>query len=230
MAYSDESELITQIRRLINEPTALIHSDTDITAWIDRGAEEISKMTLCNESFAATKLVTGDYDYVGTGSDFNLKDCIEVESVMYWAGQDPDNNKGTTAYSLVKTHPRQMGQNRDNTAGAPKEWWYIDGSNTLYIWPPPSASENGHYIQVLYYSQADTYNDGANIPDHLREYVIWYAAARAFEREGKYAQHEQYMSIFNNFCNFHRMDRHKIPADSKDMMKTQDKTQYIQQG
>lgn len=238
MAYNTESELIIQIRRLINEPSALIHSDTQITGYIDRGAEEIGRRSLCIEnSVAATTLATDTWSFAFSAitEDYEsggIVDTVKVDSVIYWATIDPSTGRpASESYALVKVNPRQIGHASATagTTGPPKEWW--EQGETLYIWPPSSSSENGHYISVNTHTKPNTYNDGSKIPPYLREYVIWYAVAKCFEKEGKYAQHDQYLSIFHNFIDFHRMDRmlSKV-SDSKDMMDTPDRTQFIGQG
>ncbi len=231
MAYNDESELITQVRRLINEPSALMHSDTDIVSYINRAAEDIGRKGLLIEKYEATTLATSQATYAfsvvkAAGTTDGIVDAVKVDAMFYWAGGNFDNKYlASSGYALIKSHPRQTGHNSTGTEGPPIEWWVEN--EELHIWPPPSSSEVGHFIQVLYHEKPDTYNEGSGIPPYLRELVLWYATAKCFEKEGKYGHHEQYMSIYNNFLAFFRANRmlSKIP-DSKDMMQTPDRTQY----
>ncbi len=234
MAYNTGTELVTQIRRLINEPSALVHSDTEIVSYINRGAEEIGRRSLCMEnSVAATTLAadTWSFAFSAITEDYEsggIVDTVKVDSVLYWGPVDPSTSYvATGAKALIKVNPRQISHDSEKgTLGPPIEWWVQD--EILYIWPPSSSVEATHYISVNVHTKPNTYNDGAKIPVWLREYVIWYSVAKCFEKEGKYAQHDQYLSYFHNFIDFHRVDRmlSKVP-DSKDMMTIPDRTQYI---
>jgi len=235
MAFYDETQLVTEVRRLINEPVALVHSDADIVAWLDRGGEEIARITMCLERDTCVKQLTGDLGGVGSymftyaslgigGNSAASGRCIKIEAVHYARSTTAS---ATGAYALMKTHPRQMAHNTSATSGLPAEWWDVD--EKLFIWPLPSDAASGKYIRVLYYKHpTDGYNDATYIPYHLSEYTIYFAVAKAFMAEGKIAQHDQFMSIFYSMLDFHRQDIHKESPDSKDMVKIQDNTRFLE--
>jgi len=79
---------------------------------------------------------------------------------------------------------------------------------------------------VLYYAYIAVPVDTASyyLPDYVQEYMTWFAVSKYFDKMGKYAQANQYMSYFNKFLLFHRIDQSIKPIDSKDMMKTPDYT------
>ena len=235
MAYSDETQLVTEVRRLINEPVALVHSDADIVAWLDRGAEEIARITMCLEKGVSgitdrtKQLNTGSYmfTYASLGVDGSASPagrCIKIDSILYVKAT---SSEATSGYALMKTHPRQMAHNTTATSGCPTEWWDVD--EKLFIWPPPDSNASSKYLRVLYYKHpTNGYSEGANLPNYLNEYVIYFAVAKAFMAEGKTAQHDQFMSIFYSMLDFHRQDKYKESPDSKDMIKIQDNTQILQ--
>ena len=51
------------------------------------------------------------------------------------------------------------------------------------------------------------------------------------EKKKNYVAAQQYMAIFDSFIMFYRIDNmYPKPVDSKDMMRTQDRTRIIQEG
>ena len=124
----------------------------------------------------------------------------------------------------------------DATQGPPIYWYHTTSyvsaasTNVIGVWPPPSASETGKYIKLFYHELINEYYDATNnlLPDWLQDVVVWYAYAKCLERDGKFAQAEQYMSYFNNFASFWKSDLFPQEVDSKDMMVLPDFTRIAQ--
>ena len=228
MANITEASLYTDIRSMLGEPTSLLWTNTELLAWIDQAARIIGAVTLCNEAIVAETLnwAAGVETTAYALSDSNIEEAPLIEAVIYYGGA-VDVMTSTTR-TLMKVHPRVFYNVVDDTPGPTKYWAVIN--EYLYIWPPPSTTENTFALHILYYDNADEYYTGAVylLRDELQEYVIWYAVAKAFEKVGKYAQSEQYMSIFNSFLSFHRQDRIPKPVDSIEMMGIPDRTQMVQ--
>ena len=222
----DDDAIRLRIRRLINEPVALIHSDDSLNDYYDMGAQAMVQMTLLYEGAGDTfALVTADQSY-SYADIITTPDCIRFESMLYMGSSDTVNAAAGTA-GLVKIPPRLYKHLDDSATGPPKYW--TDFSETIHIWPVPTASENGHLVRVFYYKMFQALTgttDATSLPEYLREYPIWYAVAKVMEREGKYQQAQQYYSYFWNFIMFHRQDRNYKPVDSKEMMKLPDNTQF----
>lgn len=231
MTSITEASLYTDIRSMLNEPSALLWTNTELLAWIDQAARIIGAVTLCNETIVAENLVSTTVPTVEQTayvlSDSSIEEAPLIETVIYYGG--PANVMTSTTKTLMKVHPRVFYNVVDDTPGPSKYWTVIN--ETLYIWPPPSVTENNFVIHLLYHDNVDEYYDGSSVyylRDELQEYVIWYAVAKAFEKVSKYAQSEQYMSIFNSFLSFHRQDRIPKPVDSTEMMGIPDRTQMVQ--
>lgn len=230
MAYTPltDTTSIVQVRSLINEPTALMFSDTDILAWLDEATSLVLQMTLCGEDADNTfTLATGVMEYAH--SSVYSAGCIKTEALLYQA--DTVANKWSSgAKCLIKITPRLFRQLDEGAAGAPIYW--TEFNESIWIWPDPIAGVNTHKITCLFYknitdTEKDASNTLQNLPEYMQEYVVWYAVAKAFERDGKYIQARQYYDIFYNFIMFSRQDVLYKPVDSKSMMKLGDNTQFV---
>jgi len=220
MAMTDitKAQLIVEIRELINEPSAVLFSDTDIGAEIDFAANEMSKAMLFGETCTEQQLATTTQSYAYTT---NLP---RPEAIIYYGSSN--TVPGTTARTLIKTHGKQMRHNAIRANGVPFEWWFAD--EKIWVYPIPAAGQNSHYLLILAHNY-QSYDESV-VPDYLQEYTVWYALAKCMEKKKNYAAAQQYMGIFDSFMMFHRLDT-VLPkeVDSKDMMKTQDRT-IVQEG
>ena len=229
MTSITEATLYSDIRSMLNEASALQWTNTELLAWIDQGARAIGAITLCNENVVP--------DYIDSAAaektnyallDSSIEEALLVSAIIYYGSAVADRSvTGTKA--LMKVHPRIFSNCTDDTPGAPVFWTVVN--ETIYIWPPPAVAQDGHCIQIYFYDNVDEYTLAGplyQLRDELQEYVIWYAVAKAFEKVGKYAQAEQYMSIFNSFISFHRQDRIPKSVDSVEMMSVPDRTQMVQ--
>jgi hypothetical protein len=224
MAYTDKTaaNIITEVRTLINEPTARFISDADITAWLDLATARIGAVTLFDEKTTTDTLEadTGSYAYSANVTD----DVAKIVAVVLCPN---GSTNGTGAYALTRTHPRQFGNNKPYTKGRPTE--YALYNESINVWPVPSSTTgSGDTLYIFYIDTPSGYSDGTILPPYLQEYTILYCVAKSFEKMGKYAISEQYMSIFEEFLRFHRMDRFYQPVDSKDMLVIQDNARVIQ--
>ena len=80
--------IATEVRNLINEPSALFYTDAEIYAWTDYAAREIALNTLCCEKFLTITSTNAAYIYPfyssgpGLGITETAKNIIHIESVM----------------------------------------------------------------------------------------------------------------------------------------------------
>ena len=237
MAFTDltDANLTTYVRRLINEPRPLIHSDADIVVWLNMGAQTMVQSGLGFEAADTTLVLASgvqDYPYIGTNFVFAASGAHSCERIEYMIYSGQATAAGLTesavnTRSLIKIPPRLYRQLDSATGGEPKYW--TDFGESVHIWPVPSGSEANNLVHIWYYKIFPAFVSGsiATLPKWLQEYPIWYAVAKAFEREGKFAQAQQYYSYFWSFIMFHRQDRLYKPVDSKDMMRLPDNTQFV---
>jgi hypothetical protein len=101
-------------------------------------------------------------------------------------------------------------------------------ARALTIYPTPGANEASKMIAILWYQIENTYEDSGttyNLPDHLKEYALWYVLAQAYQRRKWYTVANLYYSIFYKFLFFHRTDQNPKPVDSADKQRVPDYTQ-----
>ena len=215
-----EALLYTEIRALLNEPTARLFTDAQLLIWINRATAEIAQMSLCVEDASdSIALATGVWEYA-----HDLVGNLSIEAMWYTGSASAVGTSSAAAYALTKVHARMIQHVCDDTAGPPRFWAYVPDEKIIF-WPPPAAGQNGFLVQVLYYRSIDGTFTGLPLPfQHL---VIWYTLAKAYERLNKYNHAQQYMSIFNNFLIYLRSIYHQLPVDSRDMMQLPDRTQIV---
>ena len=226
--------IATEVRNLINEPSALFYTDAEIYAWTDYAAREIALNTLCCEKFLTITSTNAAYIYPfyssgpGLGITETAKNIIHIESVM---------NNGTSAaytdtYGLQKFHPRLISHLKPNTSSTTPLYWSV-AQKSLFLWPPTNGTAIS--LDVLYYELPIAYADSTTsptsyyLPEYMEEYVIWYALAKCYEKAGRPSQAQQYLSIFNSFIELHKTDRFIKHIDSHDMMKLPDFTKVAGQ-
>lgn len=203
MAYlSSEADVATEVRAILNEPTASFWSDTEITNWVDQGLVDVSSKTMCYEVSATVALATSTLEYT------EPTDCIKVYACYY-------SNVG-----LLRIHPRMIANiGGGTTTGAPKFYYHFAGK--LGFYPIATASENATNVTVLYSAETDVI---ANVPDEYKHLVVLYAVWKAKIKEGKFAQAAQIHAQYLNQLMFHRQDLYERGVESKDMVKLPDRT------
>lgn len=228
MADITEASLLTDIRYLLNEPTAIVFTDAEIYLWIDEAAQELSKITFGREQTSTFQLVTatGSYTYATAG----CTNAEVIESVLYmgtYAAGTWDTSGEEKTKTLVKIHPRHRATIESGTmANATPQYWY-EMDRTIYLYPAPASGQNGDYMRVFYYDYAPEYYSSPTyyLQDHLQEFVIFYTLAKAYQKDQKPAMAQMYYSMFQNYCMFLRQDRIQKLGDTKDMLRLPDYTQ-----
>lgn len=213
--------IITEVRRLINEPTARRITDAQIGNWIDEAVQKITRNSLGYAATATVTLIANTVEYAD-----ELTGCITVKGATY-LGTGTSGLASTATKSLLKMHPRHFSNIRSSTAGVPQEYLWFD--EDFYVWPLPNVT---HKVEVYYYRTFSTTmsaNAFQTLPPQYEPYYTWYAYAKALMKLGKPQQAMQYMSMFDNFIAFHRSQELIHPVDSEDMMTLPDRTEYVKQ-
>ncbi len=213
----------TEVRTLLGEPTPRDVSDDQLDRYINEAVSLISKRNLATGAESSFALIANQFEYLLATT--LMTDAIAVRDVIFTASAT-EANPGATSKALLKMHPRHFANIRKSTAGDPQEWaWF---NNIIYVWPLPNITTK---ITVQYYASNETVaaNDFLKyLPYHYQPYLIWYAFSKALFRRGKHAQALQYMSYFDNFVDYHRLnDNLNIGVDSKDMMDLPDRTELV---
>lgn len=211
------TEARTQLRSLLNEPTTLFWTDTQLDELIQLGVEDVCIKSNCFETSEDLNLVEGTVIYsLAASASIKPVGCVYND-----AGETPDDMWG-----LQEIHPRQVANSTaHNDAGPPYYWyWYAESVN---IWPPPAAAQaiTPDTVTVFYSKLSETITD---LPNEFQTLAIWWALAKAREKERKVAESQQVYSMYANSVLFSReilIDSRSV--DSKDMFKTPDSTVVV---
>jgi hypothetical protein len=203
------ADATTEVRDLLNEATAVFWSDAQIQKWLKEGVRLFSSKTLMVEDTQdIDPLVASQLSYSSSDETW-IGDIIEPYAAIYY--------DGTSRYKgLIKVHPRQIGNLALGTAGPPK--YYTMHDRKIYIFPLTSATEvaAGAKITFLYAMETD---DITAITDEYQHLPIIYAAAKAKQRDMKFAEATALMSQFFQEVAFERADKHAREVDSLDKFK-----------
>ena len=215
-----KANALSEVRRQLGEPTSVVFTDTDINAWLDIGARNVSAVTLCAPFSYAYTPVTIAYK-ISMSSD----DIIKVKAVTY----SPDTGP-TETYALQRITPSQFGHVGDKVGTLPYYWFHFD--EYLYIWPPVAAAVTSQRIVVYGYQLVSSYGtNGDSLPDYLNPLCIDYAVAMAYCKDGKYQKSARaFQRYMSQLMRYRRDITDSIEAvDTLDMHKIPDKTIYPQQ-
>jgi len=195
---------ITQVRGVLNETSPQFWTDAEITYWLQEGTKIVASKTLMVEAEDdISPLVANQLSYTSSDETW-IANVIEPYAAIY--------NDGSTNYKgLIKIHPRQLGNVKTFTSGAPK--YYCLHNRNIYVWPVANATivAAGAKITLLYATETDDITDLADEYQHL---PIYYAIARAKLKDQKFAEATSMMSQFYNDLNFERTDKHVREVDS----------------
>lgn len=134
---ANQSEIITSVRRLINEATASFWSDDEISEWIDEGQEIFANETGLLSSYYTVTLTASDINNdreVRLNSDFI---AFDEGGVLY--------NGEPLIPTNIKTLDEWYGDWRDKT-GTPTHY-YIRG-DYIGFYPAPSAGDTIAYYGI----------------------------------------------------------------------------------
>jgi hypothetical protein len=182
------------VRQLLNEPTAVFWSDTEIQDWLNEGTRIVSSKTLLVEDTQNLTLVQDQLSYA-SGDHTWIGSCLELYAAIY------DN--GSNKYKgLQVMHPKQIGNLLTFTSGDPR---YIALHNRkIYIWPLPSSTTDARTVSILYAKESDDYTE---ITDEFQHLPILWAQARAMEKDHKMQQAAAIKAQFYTEMQFERADK-----------------------
>lgn len=220
------NEAITVIRSRINEPTANRWTDVELTRWLDRGARNISAITLCNMTSEEITIVANTMRYTLSNK------YIKIESVNF----DIDTGADDTHKGLARMNVQGIGQlfNPADIAVAANvlEYYFIWG-DYIYLWPPPTAAlvTAGKptvfgYTVVENYSADYTAVASNLLPNYLCPVAVDYAVACAYTKIGKHSLAALNMQRYMSSISFHRSNVYGETnrVDTYDMTKMPDRT------
>jgi hypothetical protein len=198
------SEAITEVRSILNEASPAFWTDAEITSWIKEGVRITASKTLMAETEDTIDPLVADQLAYSSTDEIWIADIIEPYAAIY--------NDASNGYKgLIKIHPRQIGNVATFTSGPPK--YYAIHNRLLYFWPLTSSVEvaAGATIQMLYATETD---DITVLKDEFQNLPVDWAAARAKQKDQKFAEANSLFGQFYNGVNFEREDKHVRETDS----------------
>ena len=199
---------ITEVRDILNEPTAAFWTDSQITKWIQEGCRIFSSKTLLVEDTQVLDPpIANTLVYTSTEETW-IGDVLEIYAAIY--------DDGSQGYKgLIKIHPRQLGNLATRTAGPPKYYCFHDRS--IYVWPLPSAAviASGQ-ISFLFAKETD---DITAIADEYQHLPVIYATAKCKQKDKMFAEAASLLAQFYQELQFERSDKHDREVDSIDQFK-----------
>lgn len=204
MAYS-LATATTEVRALINEATADYWSDSEIQEWLKQGTISIATKLLSAESEDTVTLDGTTPKWVYSSSEEAwLANLLMIKTAYY---TDASGN----VYGMQRIKPEQFGHTQEfQTAGRPK--YFYESNHKLYVWPKPSATENGQTITILNSYETD---DITNLRDEHQPIAFLYAAAKAKLKELQFQDAALFMAEFTNSVNFERGDKYDMGEDTE---------------
>ena len=241
--------LTEQIRSLLNDPLpGVVVNNTQLLDMINRSANIMTKEGKCQEietlSVALSTSIS-EYNYATcalSSTTANLIDhVVDIEAVIYTASVlGSVDAPGITAKALFQIDQLKLARLDQNTAGPPLYW--CDTGKSIRIWPIPTASEGGagsqHMLTILHYRSANSLKESSKgvpdndtgttytVPNHMREYSIWYVLAESWGRKGRPDIAQFFKALFDKFVMYHRQDRMNKTVASLEDDKMADYTQY----
>ena len=202
MAFT-ETQVVQEVRYLLNEATASFWTDTQIISWIQQAVLDISCKTLCTTDEGTITLSHGQVKYTSADESW-IDDNLRVEAMWY--------NFGSSMRGLQRTEPHRFGHLQVGGSSSPR-YWYEDGKR-IYIWPVPTVNDDGVDLTCVY---SKLTFDIADLREEYQQLTILYATSMAKARDRKFEEAAMYQQMYLNALNFERQDKHvmgSIPTDS----------------
>lgn len=202
-------DAITQVRYILNETSPTFWTDAELTDYIQEGTRQFASKTLMVEDTQTiSPLIANQLSYSSADEEW-IANMIEPYAAIY--------NDASNGYKgLIKMHPRQIGNLATFTSGAPK--YYCLHDRSIYIWPLTTSTlvSAGATVKFLF---AKATEDITDITDEYQHLPLLWAAARAKQKDQKFAEANSLLAQFYNEINFERNDKHAREVDSLEAFK-----------
>lgn len=197
------ADVRAEIRVLINEPVAAFWSDAEIDAWVTQAATNIS-MTDPIETTASVTLVASTLEYTLPTTFANptvTTGIISKISAVHYNGR-----------GLLHVHPRTIGNVSADTTSNDPAVWSMHG--TRFFLSPVGSGASG---TVDLYCSVFT-DDIADVTDIYQPLAILFGAAKAKQKDGRFAEAAAFLSEYVNNLAFMRNNIIERGVDSRQMM------------
>lgn len=175
------AQAIATVRSLLDEPSAALWSNTELTNWINEGCADVARR-------AETKLVTTKLTVVPTTQQFSAPtDCYRIHRITFI--QTPTSSSPNT-YTLEFRGLMEMDQiwgiNQNWPATYPLYYtlWGHPPSMKIIVYPVPSTAGK---LNIFYYQmivKATTTTSDIDVLPGYEDVVYDYAVYRALRKDG----------------------------------------------
>ena len=165
-----KANILTQVRTILNEPTARFYSDSEINSWTDRGARILSAISLCYDTTQADVGMTAETPLLA------INDFIRVDAVI--------NDEDT---GLQRISPQMAGHVNVHTSGDPQFYFHFEDS--IWLCPAPDATAvAAGSLDIYGCAIVGSYGAAAaeTLPDELQYMVIDFVLSQAYTKAGKH--------------------------------------------
>jgi len=200
------AQMIKEVRRALDEPTADFWTDEEITDWLNEGAKIMTSGAQPLQAFYQFSTVAGQQEYA-MPDDFD-----ELFEVKYFrsnlttlkltspAAAQNGNSQGLPQYFYMRSVATQsagQGADGDIQLGTPGTTF----KTMLGLIDKPSQS--GDKVTVFYFSQHfsmtnDT--DVSPIPVAFHRGPISYATAMGKQKDEAYGEQDKFLAMFKDFA------------------------------
>lgn len=204
------AEARSQVRVLLDEPTAGFWTDDEIDSWVVEGTGDVATKTLCVEAKDTTVDVVDNQNFADEPTD-----CIKIHAIQFF------DNAATSYRGMAEIHPRLFKHlpNSNASGGDPFYWFHY--RDRIYLDPTPVSTDASDKLHVFF---AKYSSDITDLPDEYQPFVIKYATSMARLKERKNVEAVRLYIEYLNDLRYHRADLLTHPVDSKDMMHQPDRT------
>ena len=172
-------QLLTEVRTILQEPTAGFWSDTILKSFINDGDLQICKELMLGDPYRDTVTVASQGCYALPTYTF------EVHTILY-------------GDSLKRLYPINGGPEEiKGTEGSPARYWLPDGTYKFYLDPVPSVS--GQKIRLCgRFKSADMVADAdvPECPEMVHKAIVHWACMKAWNMRKDSNQAGDHMSLY----------------------------------
>ena len=187
---AEPDDSVTQVRALINEPTASFWSDTELESWLDQAVSDIAARGLCIQTSDTIPLVTATYEYTATTGAVSVSDIVKVWGAFYV-------NTDDEYIGLQRIKTNQISELPHMKAGPPKYFYHIAGK--IGILPLPTSSENAKLVRIYFSKQPSAATLAlriAELPDQYHDLMYFFAASMAYKKEHRFTESDKFYTMY----------------------------------
>ena len=175
------SNIVTQVRANISEPTAGFWTDEQIVQWINDGIRDIVKRTGCFQAIEAIDLVSGQVEYSITTANYTT-----ILAVHYI-----DVNGNTNGLEL--SSPIMVGRAEDVEE---PEYWY-DWAGKIGVFPAvPTRTTETINVYLIPTPALIISSDAIPTPEPYDTALSIYVTAKAWAKDRQSAKYAQAMQVY----------------------------------